>query len=111
MKENNEKFRRVIVSKFLDKLGNVEMKDADILPALETFFPEFKCRGLYVKGADLVKELKDSQEAHEEELRRKHGLISLSELDEIMKELHRHMDEALPEFYCRKPCPKKEEKK
>ena len=79
--------------------------------ALETFFPEFKCRGLYVKGADLVKELKDGQEAHEEEQRRKHGLISLSELDEIMKELHSHMDEALPEFDCRKPCPKKEDKK
>lgn len=47
----------------------------------------------------------------EEELRRKHGLISLSELDEIMKELHTHLDEDLPEFYCRKPCPKKEEKK
>lgn len=59
--------------------------------ALETFFPEFK----------------DT----EEELRRKHGLISLSELDEIMKELHSHMDEALPEFDCRKPCPKKEAKK
>ena len=60
--------------------------------ALETFFPEFKHRVI-----------------SEEELRRKHGLISLSELDEIMKELHRHLDEALPEFDCRKPCPKKEE--
>lgn len=59
--------------------------------ALETFFPEFKIS--------------------EEELRRKHGLITLSELDEILKELHRHMDEALPEFDCRKPCPKKEENK
>lgn len=35
--------------------------------ALETFFPEFKCRGLYVKGADLVKELEDIQKEHEKD--------------------------------------------
>jgi hypothetical protein len=78
--------------------------------ALETFFPEFKCRGLYVKGADLVKELKDRPEDHEEEQRRKHGLISLSELDEIMQELRRHMDEALPEFTAENPVLKEDKK-
>jgi phosphoglycerate-specific signal transduction histidine kinase len=34
-----------------------------------------------------------------------------NELDKIMQELRRHMDEALPEFDCRKACPKKEAKR
>lgn len=97
MKEDNEKFRRVIVSKFLDKLGNVEMKDADILPALEDYaqtgnremFEEFgKFHG--------NKKIQDNIEWLEK--RRKQLEERKSELEEAIERDEAYIDEAVKEY-------------
>jgi len=97
MKEDNEKFRKVIVSKFLDKLGNVELKDADILPAMEDYvntgnremFEEFR---MFHDNKDIQDKIEWLEE------RRKQLEADKAELEEAIERDEAYIDEAVKEY-------------
>lgn len=97
MKEDNEKFRKVIVSKFLDKLGNVELKDADILPAMEDYvntgnremFEEFR---MFHDNKDIQDKIEWLEE------RRKQLEADKAKLEEAIERDEAYIDEAVKEY-------------